>query len=134
MSISSVGFVKISQEADFTPEERRNIRKALREVKPRTREERLRESLVGRPYTPGQYLRSAAIGALGGVGAGSLGGLIQKDVKVFPSSVKLIAEKRRALLHPRRLAAGATVGAIYGSLIPAAQRIADIEAAKRGLY
>lgn len=131
--MSSVGHVKVAQ-SEFTTEERQNIRAALKASKAKSREQRMREELVGRAPTPGKYLRGAAIGALGGIGAGSLGGLIQGDVKVRPWKVKSPVEKRRALLHPRRLAAGATVGAIYGAMVPAAQRLADIEAAKRGVY
>lgn len=131
---SSVGRVKIAYEAELTSEERRNLRKALKSSRAKSREQKLREDLVGASPTPGKYVRGAAIGALGGIGAGTLGGLIQGDVRVRPWKVESPVEKRRALLHPRRLAAGATVGGIYGALVPAAQRFADLEAAKRGMY
>lgn len=131
---SSVGKVRVVPEAELTAEEKRNIKKAIKAIKPKTKEEKIKERLVGRPLTVGKYLRNAAIGSIGGIGAGSLGGLIQGDVRVRPWKVPNPVEKRRALLHPRRLAAGATVGAVYGAMIPAAQRLADIEAAKRGMY
>lgn len=131
---SSVGQVRVVSDAELTAEERRNIRKAIKALKPKTREEKIKGELVGRPLTVGQYVRNAAIGSMGGIGAGSLGGLIQGDVRVRPWKVPNPVEKRRALLHPRRLAAGATVGAVYGAMIPAAQRLANIEAAKRGMY
>lgn len=131
---SSVGKVRIVPDAELTAEEKRNIRKTIKAIKPKTKEERIKGKLVGPPITVGKYLRNAAIGAAGGIGAGTLGGLIQGDVRVRPWKVPNPVEKRRALLHPRRLAAGATVGAVYGAMVPAAQRLADIEAAKRGIY
>lgn len=118
---------------DFSRQEKKNIRKTIREVKPKTREEQMREQLVGRARTPGQLARHSAIGALGGIGAGSLGSLIQRDVSILPRGINL-AERRRAILHPRRLASGAAIGSIYGALVPAVQRLADIESAKRGMY
>lgn len=131
---SSVGRVKVVPESELTPEERRNIKKAIKAIKPKTKEEKIKGELIGPPLTLGKYMRNAAIGSAGGIGAGSLGGLIQGDVRVRPWKVPNPVERRRALLHPRRLAAGATVGAVYGAMVPAAQRLADIEAAKRGMY
>lgn len=101
--------------------ELRKIRGELREAKPQTAKEKAIERLAGREYTPGQYARRAGVGALVGTGAQAAGTLIE-------------GSRKAGGLRPRALGRAAAVGALFGSAIPAASRLADIEAAKRGKF
>jgi hypothetical protein len=129
-------------------EQRKNIRKALRVVKPRSKSEADVQELAGRAMTPGQVVRRGAIGALGGTGAGVLGGLVtgspltvrkavegllEKGQKI-PTKAQLRLAQSQATFGPRRMLAGAIGGTAFGLGIPYLQRKADIEAARRGQF
>ena len=98
--------------------ELRQIKKQIKQTKPKTEEEKRIEQLAGKKWTRGKYYRGAVIGAGMGTGGQMLRAAIQKQ----------------KVLDPRSLTAAAAIGAIYGSALPAARRLADIEAAKAGAY
>lgn len=106
--------------------ELRVIKGELKEIAPATKREKYIEELAGRKMTPGQYARYAGIGATVGGLQHVLGSAIEgaQPGKTF----------RQVAFKPRSLARGATIGAIYSTAIPAAARLADIEAAKRGKF
>ena len=97
--------------------ELRTIKKQIRETRPRTEEEKRVDQLAGRKWTRGQYVRSAGIGA----GMGTLAGIIGPKIE-------------GAKIKPRGVGRAAAIGALYGAAIPAARRLADIEAAKAGVF
>lgn len=101
--------------------ELRKIKGQIRESRPQTEKEKAVQRLAGKKYTAGQYLRRAGVGALVGTGAQVAGTLIEGSGK-------------SGGLKPRALGRAAAVGALFGSAIPAASRLADIEAAKRGAF
>ncbi len=103
--------------------EYRTIKGQLKKTKPKTKKERAVEQLAGKEYTPGQYARRAGIGAIVGAGAQGLGTVIEGK-----------SARAAGGLKPRALGRAAAVGALFGSAIPAASRLADIEAAKRGAF
>ena len=109
-------------ESGIKRRELRKIKSELRESKPQTEREKAVDRLAGRQYTAGQYARRAGVGALVGSGAQVAGSLIEGG------------KARRAGIRPRALGRAAAVGALFGSAIPAASRLADIEAAKRGAF
>jgi len=134
--------------AKLTQDQRRNIKKSLRLIKPKTKSEAEVQELAGRPWTSGQFMRRGVIGASGGVAAGTLGGAVTGAPLTIGSAQKLVRNragamvprmgpttaKMTALLSPRRLAAGAIGGAAFGLAIPYAQQLADADAAKRGQF
>lgn len=107
------------------------IKKQVKQVQAKSDKDRQIERLSGRKWTKNQYIRGAGIGA--GVGAAAhilgtaIGGAGPAVGGVKPSLVK-------AMANPRSLVRGAAITALYGSALPAARRLADIEAAKRGKY
>jgi hypothetical protein len=96
----------------------KTIKSQLEKKKPKTEEEKRIGQLAGPKWTKGQYYRGALIGA----GLTTGGQLIRAGIQ------------KQKVLDPRALIAAGTVGAIYGSALPAARRLADIEAAKAGVY
>lgn len=100
--------------------ELRAIKKQIKAGKPTSEKEKAVERLAGKGWTKGKFLRGAAIG-------GSIGALGQAVGSVVEGTTK-------KGLRPRSLARGAVVGAMMGAASPAAARLADIEAAKRGVY
>lgn len=104
---------------DIERQELRKIKQQIRAGKPKTEEEKRIEQLAGRGWTKGKFLRAGAIGAGMSTAGTAIGSMI---------------EGGKAARSPRALARGAVIGAMMGAAVPAATRLADIEAAKRGLY
>ena len=100
-------------------QELRKIKQQIRASKPKTEEEKRIEQLAGKGWTRGKFMRAGAIGAGMGTASTAIGSLI---------------EGGKAARSPRALARGAVIGAMMGAAVPAATRLADIEAAKRGRY
>ena len=115
-------FVKSLGTRGIKRKELRTIRGQIRDTKPETAKEKAVERLAGKKYTPGQYARRAGVGAVIGSGAQAVGSLIEGG------------RARKAGFKPRALGRAAAIGALFGSAIPAASRLADIEAAKRGAF
>jgi hypothetical protein len=90
--------------------------------------------MAGKPFTPGQYGRYTAAGALSGLAGHFLGGAIEGEhFKLWkPDTLKPNSE--RALLHPRKLSRAAVMGAIFGAAVPAARKLWDIHAAQQGYF
>lgn len=95
------------------------IKQQIRASKPKTEEEKRIEQLAGKGWTRGKFMRAGVIGAGMGTASTAIGSLI---------------EGGRRARSPRALARGAVIGAMLGAATPAATRLADIEAAKRGRY
>jgi hypothetical protein len=119
--------IKVAAEKTYR-EKRKELRVLKRQVKkitPKTEREKKIERLAGKKWTPGQYLRGAgiggAVGALGHVAGTAIEG-------TAPKSFRSVA------LSPRALTRSAAIGALYGAALPAATRLANIEAAKRGKF
>lgn len=108
----SIGSGRISRK------ELKTIKKQLKKQKPKTEEEKRIEQLAGPSWTKGRYTRGALIGATLNTAATGLSRKIMKQ---------------RAFT-PRSAISSSAVGAIYGSALPAVSRLADIEAAKAGVY
>jgi len=98
--------------------ELRTIKKQIRQQKPKTEEEKRIEQLAGPAWTKGRYVRGALIGAGMGMATHPVSAAIQ----------------RQKIRDPRAVLAAGAVGAMFGSALPAAKRLADIEAAKAGVY
>ena len=96
----------------------------LEQVKPKTKREKRIERLTGRKWTPGQYIRGGAIGA----GIGTAGHVVVAAIEGAGKG------KMRELMAPRKVARTAAIATMYGAALPAARRIADVEAAKRGKF
>jgi len=97
-------------------------------VAPATQAEEKAYELAGRPWTKGQYVR-AGLQALGaGATAHGVGTLIEGGDKELGKTVWSELKK------PRKLARSMVMGAIFAAGLPAARRIMDIEAAKRGKF
>jgi len=112
-------------ETDLTKRQLQRLQQELREVKPKSTEERRVESLAGRKMTSGQLVRRSAIGA----GVGALTHVVGTGIEGAPKGKFL-----RTALRPRSLARSGSIGALYGAAIPVAVRLADIEAAKSGKF
>lgn len=104
--------------------ELRKIEGQLKQMRPKTEKEKKIERLTGRRWTPGQYARGAAIGA----GVGTVGHVIGSAIEGAGKG------KFKSLVAPRRIARTAAIASLYGAALPAARRIADVEAAKRGKF
>lgn len=104
---------------DIEQRELRKIKQQIRASKPETEEEKRIEQLAGRGWTKGKFLRAGVIGAGMGTAGAAVGSLI---------------EGGKAARSPRALARGAVIGSLMAAATPAATRLADIEAAKRGKY
>ncbi|MHA2333767.1 MAG: hypothetical protein ACXAEU_17205 [Candidatus Hodarchaeales archaeon] len=115
----------------ISKKELKTISKQIKATKAKTEKEKKIEQLAGKKYTKGRLARGAGIGAAMNVGAHVLGTAIEgrkgKGLKRFaPSAAKMF--------DPRALIRSGAIGSIYGSALPAVTRLADIEAAKRGVY
>lgn len=138
MARSISGVIKTAADG-VTREEKRNIRKTLKVIKPRSRTEEQVQEIAGRPLTKGQIIRRGLIGAGGGIGLGVAHGLITKQPLTVGRAVskKVMsreAAKGLATFSPQRLLSGAATGSVFGLGIPLVQRQADIEAARRGQF
>lgn len=118
----------------LTKGELRTLKQEIKEIKPKTEEERRISELIGRPPTKGQYMRSAAIGAGGGLTAHVLGRAIQGGGMSPWVGTKADLLSGKATLSPRQLARAVTMGVVFGAAVPAFKRLMDIEAAKRGKF
>ena len=96
----------------------------IRDIKPKTEEEKKIERLAGREWTKGQYTRGAGIGA----GIGTAGHVIGSGIEGLGKG------KFLANMAPRKVLRTAAIASLYGAALPAARRIADVEAAKRGEF
>ena len=130
------GMVKVAE--PLSREEKKNVRKTLKVIRPRSRTDEQVQEIAGRPWTAGQMARRGVIGAGGGIAAGTLQGLITGAPLTVGRAVKKgtlpSIARGAALLSPRRLAAGGIGGATFGLAIPLIQQMADREAAKRGQF
>lgn len=108
-------------------QEAKNLEKAVKKEQARTPEEKKVQQLVGRKPTAGQLARWGAIGAGAGVGGHLIRSGLEGGEKWVPKSA---IKPGREVLHPRRLAGAAAVGAIYGSALPVARRLWDIRTAR----
>lgn len=129
-------------------EELKNIKRTVAAIKPKTEKEKKLTELTGKPYTKGQYKRYASIAGGAGlathfagraIGGGKVPWLLAelKNPAVRESISERIFRgmvKGETMVSPRQLARAAVIGGIYGAFIPAARRVADISAAKRGKY
>lgn len=104
--------------------EEKVLKGQLKKVKPKTKREQQIERLTGRRWTAGQYARGAGIGAAVGTVGHVLGAAVEGAGK----------GKFKELITPRRIGRTAAIASLYGAALPAARRIADVEAAKRGAY
>ena len=100
------------------------IKKELKAVKAKSEKEKAVEKLTGRKWTRGQYGRGAAIGA----GVGTVGHIIGSAIEGAGTG------RFKELVRPRRVARTAAIASLYGAALPAARRVADVEAAKRGAF
>jgi len=108
-------------------QEAKNIEKAVKKDQPKTPEEKKVQQLVGRKPTAGQLARWGTIGAGAGIGGHLVRSGLEGGEKWIPKSV---TKPGKEALHPRRLAGAAAVGAIYGSALPVARRLWDIQTAR----
>lgn len=115
-------------EEKLTREEIKNVRKTIKQLQPKTTQEKQVQEVVGRPLTPGQLARYTGIGLGVGLGMGGLrrglgsigrGGSIRKTVG--------------HVLGPRDLAGDTATGLAFSAL-PIIRQQTDIEAAKRGVF
>lgn len=116
--------VKTIGQAPTQKKQEKVIKGQLKKVEAKSERERQIERLTGRKWTPGQYARGAGIGAAVGTAGHVIGSLIEGMGK------GRVAE----LMAPRRVARTAAIASLYGAALPAARRIADVEAAKRGKF
>lgn len=119
-------FLKLAEDDPMTRQERRNIRRAARQL-PKTPKEV--ETVAGRGLTPGQIKRRIAIGT-GLIATTGVGRRLITNPKAFSGGIKGI---KRALA-PRELAADMLTGATFYGFAPGAIRGADLEAAKKGKF
>jgi hypothetical protein len=105
-----------------------NLETAVKKVEEQTPEEKKVQQLVGRKPTKGQLGRWALIGA----GAGTGGHLVRSALEGAADGwlPKSVVKPGKQVLHPRRLAGAAAVGAIYGSALPVSRRLWDIQTAR----
>jgi hypothetical protein len=111
--------------------ELKNLKEVAKKVEPESEKAKRIAEIAGRPWTPGQYGRGAAIGAaiqnLGGYASDAMIG------EKTPALHEIFRKGQRA--HGwRQTAARTLMGSLYGAAIPALKRQIDVEAAKRGKY
>lgn len=114
--------IKLASEKTYSERRRelKILKKQIKKIKPQTEREKRIERLAGKKWTTGQYVRGAGIGAT----VGTLGHVLGSAI-----------EGKKALpITGRGTARAAAVGALFGAALPAATRLANIEAAKRGKF
>lgn len=116
--------VKSIGKAPTRKREAKVIKGQLRKVKAKSKRERQIERLTGRRWTGGQYARGAGIGAAVGTVGHVVGSAIEGAGK----------GRFGELMAPRRVGRTAAIASMYGAALPAARRLADVEAAKRGKF
>lgn len=97
------------------------IQKEIVKIKPKTEGEKKIVELVGKPQTKGQMIRNAIIGVGSGIGAATVGNLIDR-------------EAGKPIMTGRKALRAGVMGITFGAAMPAVKRLIDIEAAKRGKY
>lgn len=124
--------VKRLGEGRVTKRELGRIKKQIRKIKPKTEKEKKVEQIAGRKWTKGQYKRYAAIGA----GAGMATRITSRAIEGAGPWFKRVKGRGalKPVFSPRGMAAAAAIGGIYGAAMPAAKRLIDIEAAKKGKF
>jgi len=117
---------------EITAEERKNIRKSLQLLRPRSKTEKEVQELAGRGLTPGQVARYMGVG---GVVVGGLGAARRGITQAGKHGVKSLVAKEgvKQVLHPSSIGADALYGTALGAL-PVLRRKLDIEAARRGQF
>lgn len=122
----------------LTKEEKKNLRKTVKLLKPKTRTEEQVREITGRPLTKGQLARYGVIGAgsgaIGSIASGLITGAPLTVRRAVASGVEPQVAKSVAILAPRRLTASGAYGATLGLGMDAMKRIADREAAFRGKF
>lgn len=111
--------------------ELKNLKEVAKKVEPETEKAKRIAEIAGRPWTPGQYVRGAGIGAaLQNIGGYATDAIIGEKTP----AVHQIFRKGERGKGWRQTAARTLMGSLYGAAIPALKRQIDVEAAKRGKY